>query len=183
MFEPTEASLASALQQTRDGACALAPDGTVTIWNAGAERLLGYTAREAIGRKCCDLFAGYDGKDNRVRTFDTLTRTKTGRSLWLNVSVIPVPPRTAYLLRDVTAIKELVAVAHPRRAEEASPRLTPRELEVLRSFSQGLNTARAAKWLQVSGATLRNHAQNILTKFGVHSRLEAVAQATRHGLV
>jgi PAS domain S-box-containing protein len=183
MSEHTEESLASALQRTGDGACALASDGTVRIWNEGAERLLGYSAREAIGRKYCDLFGGYDGEGDRVRAFDMRTRTKAGRSLWLNVSVIPVPPRTVHLLRDVTAIKELGALRDPRRAAEASPGLTPRELEVLRLLSQGLNTARAADRLQLSGATVRNHAQNILAKLGVHSRLEAVAQATRDGLV
>jgi DNA-binding NarL/FixJ family response regulator len=30
---------------------------------------------------------------------------------------------------------------------------------------------------------VRNHVQNLLTKLGVHSRLEAVALATREGLL
>jgi DNA-binding NarL/FixJ family response regulator len=37
--------------------------------------------------------------------------------------------------------------------------------------------------LRVSRATVRNHVQNILDKLGVHSRLEAVAYATRPRLV
>jgi DNA-binding NarL/FixJ family response regulator len=35
----------------------------------------------------------------------------------------------------------------------------------------------------VSPATIRNHVQNILGKLGVHSRLEAVAYATRNRLI
>jgi DNA-binding NarL/FixJ family response regulator len=35
----------------------------------------------------------------------------------------------------------------------------------------------------VSSATIRNHVQNIFGKLGVHSRLEAVAYATRHRLL
>jgi two-component system nitrate/nitrite response regulator NarL len=39
-----------------------------------------------------------------------------------------------------------------------------------------------ASALVVSPATVRNHVQSILKKLGVHSRLEAVAQAYQQGL-
>jgi DNA-binding NarL/FixJ family response regulator len=48
---------------------------------------------------------------------------------------------------------------------------------------EGLNTEHAARRLHVSSATIRNHVQNIFGKLGVHSRLEAVAYATRHRLL
>jgi DNA-binding NarL/FixJ family response regulator len=47
-------------------------------------------------------------------------------------------------------------------------------------MTEGLNTKATAERLHVSGATIRNHVQNILGKLGVHSRLEAVAFATKH---
>ncbi len=43
--------------------------------------------------------------------------------------------------------------------------------------------ARVADKLNISEATVRNHIQNILTKLEVHSRLEAVAVAMKHGLL
>jgi DNA-binding NarL/FixJ family response regulator len=46
----------------------------------------------------------------------------------------------------------------------------------------GLSTTAAAGRLHVSPATIRNHVQNIFAKLGVHSRLEAVAFATKHRL-
>ena len=49
-------------------------------------------------------------------------------------------------------------------------------------MTEGLNTKAAAARLHVSGATVRNHVQNIFNKLGVHSRLEAVAFATKHRL-
>ena len=61
--------------------------------------------------------------------------------------------------------------------------LTPRELDVLRLLAEGLGVAKIAAELGVSVHTVRNHTQNILTKLGVHSRLEAVSTALREGII
>jgi DNA-binding NarL/FixJ family response regulator len=61
--------------------------------------------------------------------------------------------------------------------------LTPREREVLDLLAQGASKEVIARRLFLSTNTVRNHIQGILTKLGVHSRLEAVATATREGLV
>jgi DNA-binding NarL/FixJ family response regulator len=61
--------------------------------------------------------------------------------------------------------------------------LTPRELEVLHLLASGASTAAAATSLGISTATLRAHIQAVLRKLGAHSRLEAVAEAARLGLV
>jgi DNA-binding NarL/FixJ family response regulator len=61
--------------------------------------------------------------------------------------------------------------------------LTPRELEVLHLLASGASTASAASSLGISTATLRAHVQAVLRKLGAHSRLEAVAEAARLGLV
>lgn len=61
--------------------------------------------------------------------------------------------------------------------------LTPREEEVLAQFAQGRRPREVAARLAVSVYTIRTHAQNILRKLGVHSKLAAVAYAWRTGLV
>ena len=61
--------------------------------------------------------------------------------------------------------------------------LTLRELEVLRMLAGGASTIVASELLGISTATLRAHVQAILRKLGAHSRLEAVAEAARLGLV
>jgi DNA-binding NarL/FixJ family response regulator len=61
--------------------------------------------------------------------------------------------------------------------------LTARELEVLRMLASGVSTNSAAEMLGISTATLRAHVQAILRKLGAHSRLEAVAEAARLGLI
>ena len=61
--------------------------------------------------------------------------------------------------------------------------LTGRELEVLRLLASGTSTTAAAESLGISTATLRAHVQAVLRKLGAQSRLEAVAEAARLGLV
>ena len=61
--------------------------------------------------------------------------------------------------------------------------LTPRELECLELLAAGLSTSSIARRLGVSATTIRSHVQAVLTKLGVHSRLEAASVAIRHGLV
>ena len=61
--------------------------------------------------------------------------------------------------------------------------LTPRELEVLRMLVAGAGSSQIAQELEVSWNTVRTHAQSILTKLQVHSRLEAAAVAVRQSLV
>lgn len=211
MKTPERTSLDDAIARAGDGAFAIGPDGRIVLWNRAAEKMLGYGAREAIGRPCCDLFVGHDDSGNRlcyqgchvmslvkmgdpIQSFDMQTRTKAGRPIWVNLSTLTVPagqpggPLTVHLFRDVTATKELLGLVRerltaPAVAEPTRESLTRRELEILRMIATGVSTKAAADTLHVSPATVRNHVQNILGKLGAHSRLEAVAMATRQRLL
>jgi two-component system nitrate/nitrite response regulator NarL len=61
--------------------------------------------------------------------------------------------------------------------------LTPREIECLGLLAAGLDTLQIARRLGVSSATVRSHVQSLMTKLGVHTRLEAVTLAIRHELI
>lgn len=61
--------------------------------------------------------------------------------------------------------------------------LTPRELECLELLAAGAGTPAIARRLGVSPTTIRSHVQAVLTKLGVHSRMEAASMAIRYGLV
>jgi two-component system nitrate/nitrite response regulator NarL len=58
--------------------------------------------------------------------------------------------------------------------------VTEREWEVLRCIMDGLTTDQMAEQLGVHRSTARTHVQNLLTKLGVHSRLQAAALMTAH---
>jgi DNA-binding NarL/FixJ family response regulator len=69
------------------------------------------------------------------------------------------------------------------RQQVPAPRLTDRELEVLRLVARGLNNKEIAKQLFISENTVKNHVRNILEKLQLHSRMEAVVYAVREKLL
>jgi len=206
-----EQGLEEILARTADGVFAVGPEGRIVLWNRAAEKMLGWSAGEVMGRPCCDVFVGVDEHGNRlcyqgchvmslvklkepVQHFDMQTRTKAGRPVWLDISILEAPSSGAggavavHFFRDVTASRELLRLVHqrlqvPATPPEGAPELTRREMEILRFMAGGANTKALAERLHVSPATIRNHAQNIFAKLGVHSRLEAVAYATQHRLL
>lgn len=61
--------------------------------------------------------------------------------------------------------------------------LTSREIQVLKSLANGHNTKAIANQLNISSATVNNHIKHILTKFDVHTRLEAIRHAESVGVI
>lgn len=70
-----------------------------------------------------------------------------------------------------------------RSPDQRTQLLTARELEVLQLLAKGRATEGIAEDLFISVNTVRNHVANILSKLGVHSKLEAVAIAAREKLI
>lgn len=133
-----ERSIITMLARTADGAMLADEQGVVVFWNKAAERLLGFSAAEVIGRSCHDVMRGETltghpfcsqscavghrlGCGGGVRNFDIQTRTKAGKLIWLNVSSLPVPSRKkdrflfAHLFRDIgrqAKVRQLVTELH-----------------------------------------------------------------------
>jgi DNA-binding NarL/FixJ family response regulator len=83
---------------------------------------------------------------------------------------------------------ELLRLAGQNREEEREARanieqLTPREMEVLKALGEGLSNKEIAQSLHMSVDTERTHMMNILSKLGVHSRLQALLFAARYGII
>lgn len=68
-------------------------------------------------------------------------------------------------------------------ARRLAAHLTARERECLNLLVEGLDTPAMTVRLGVSTTTVRSHVQALLTKLGVHSRLEAATFAVRYDLV
>ncbi|MGH3717471.1 MAG: LuxR C-terminal-related transcriptional regulator [Pseudonocardiaceae bacterium] len=86
-------------------------------------------------------------------------------------AVVVDAPRAGGARSDVSEARRLAA------------HLTARERECLTLLVEGLDTRAMTLRLGVSTTTVRSHVQGLLTKLGVHSRLEAATFAVRYDLV
>jgi two-component system NarL family response regulator len=88
------------------------------------------------------------------------------------------PSMAAKLLTEFTA---LAKQAETRTT--VPPRLTDRELQVLRLIATGMSNREIARELTISENTVKNHVRNILEKLHLHSRVEAVMYALRENII
>jgi DNA-binding NarL/FixJ family response regulator len=100
------------------------------------------------------------------------------RSVWAGQSRIS-PSMASKLLNEFAAMSK----ATGDRSQIPAPRLTDREMEVLRLVAKGMNNRDIAKDLYISENTVKNHIRNILEKLHLHSRMEAVVYAVREKLL
>lgn len=135
-----------------------------------------------------------------VASYDMRLTLPSGSRRWINVSILSMDsdegPYLVHLLRDAQNTHETIELAQSliqltrkgdHRGATASPRhvpsLTPRQLEVLGLLSEGKSTREIGKRLYLSEPTIRNHVQALLRALGVHSQLEALAEARKLGLI
>ena len=96
---------------------------------------------------------------------------------------------TASLVLDELAVPTLLhayAAARAvglRRVETATPRLSPRQTEVLRLLSEGLTYKEAARRLGISWRTVQFMVQQIYQKLDVHRKIEAVEKGRELGII
>jgi len=201
----------------------------IVYWNDGAEALFGYSAAEVLHEHCYDMIAGRAcpgkawchsncrvqramRKGVRHRNFDLVVRTKDGKELYTNVTIILLMQRkvslSVHIARDITRLardKEAVqaildalrltgCTVKSRGAEHPPDRegsqhdvplsnLTRREVEILSLLAEGLPAIAIARRLYISPFTVRNHIQNTLEKLRLHNKAQAVSFAFRNGLV
>jgi PAS domain S-box-containing protein len=132
-----QALLAAIVASSDDAIVSKALDGTITSWNQGAERLFGYTAREAIGRSILMLIPpeGHEeerellqrlGRGERVSHLEVVRQSKDGRRIEVSLTVSPLYDRHGRVIgasktaRDITARK---AVEATRVRNEEAQRL------------------------------------------------------------
>ena len=80
-------------------------------------------------------------------------------------------------------LSEFNNLAKAAQQKVLAPRLTDRELQVLKLVAQGLSNREVAEQLFISENTVKNHVRNILEKLHLHSRMEAVVYAVREKLL
>ena len=106
-------------------------------------------------------------------------RTAAGRTIRVDVS-------SAQLLKG-DAIVGVFGLADPAQEplphSEATPHLTPRQMDVLRHLAAGHSTEHIARRLGIATETVRNHVRGLMGRLEVHTRLEAVIRASDLGVI
>jgi PAS domain S-box-containing protein len=118
------AQLGAVIQSADDAIIAKTLDGVITSWNAGAERMFGYTAAEATGQSVMLIIP----EDRRVEEeevlarirrgqsvehFETVRQAKDGRRLDISVRVSPIRDTSGQLIgaskiaRDISERKRM----------------------------------------------------------------------------
>jgi PAS domain S-box-containing protein len=115
--------------------------------------------------------------------FDVTLIDREARRVPVRIQSVP--------LRSEASVVGVFGAAIPRSVEEraegphcgAGHDLTARQLEVLQLLGAGMGTEAIAARLGVSDDTVRNHIRALLRELGAHSRLEAVVEAYRLGIL
>jgi PAS domain S-box-containing protein len=137
------ASLAAIVNSSEDAIIGKAPNGVITSWNKGAERLFGYSSEEAIGKPITMLIPSDHQQEEHemieclklgesVSSFETICLRKDGSPLDISVTISPIKDATGKVIgasriaRDISKRKladEALRQAHAElrsRAEELS---------------------------------------------------------------
>ena len=125
--EELRARLASIVESSDDAMISKTLDGTITTWNKGAERLLGYTAVEAIG-KHITLIVPPDRLEEeadilerlrqgkRIEHFETVRKRKDGSLVDVSLTISPLSDGSG---RIVGASKVARDITEKKAAERA----------------------------------------------------------------
>ena len=125
--EEAAAHLAAIIASTSDAVVSKTLDGMITSWNASAERMFGYTAREIIGQSVFllvppDRLSEEERILARLRAgepiehYETVRVTKDGRPLEVSLTISPVRNRAGAIIGASKIIRD---ITERKRAEEA----------------------------------------------------------------
>lgn len=180
----------------------------IVAWSGAAQRMLGFSADEVVGKTCYQVVMGREPDGHPVcgrnctvtrnarrgrgtAAYEVTARSRDGGARCLSNSVLVVEgPEGAFhvihLLREAPAATPMLhrPIEAPCPDDDAMVEsLTRRELEVLRHFADGSTIDEIAGSLSISVFTARNHIANIGRKLGARNRLEVVLLGMRRGLV
>lgn len=144
--EKAKLYLAAIVESSEDVIIGKRLDGTVTSWNAAAERIYGWTADEMIGQSVFVLFPpgadeeyrhimGKIGRGESVSQFETKRVRKDGKLIDIALTISPIKDTYGHIIgasaiaRDITALKW--AQAAREESEQRLRQLTDNIDEVL----------------------------------------------------
>ncbi len=124
--DATLARLAAVIESSDDAILSMSLDAIITTWNAGAERMYGYTAREIVGKSVNILIPPGRAdeepgilerltKGERIDHYETMRRARDGTDLHVSLTVSPIIDSTG---RIIGASKISRDISRRKRDEE-----------------------------------------------------------------
>ena len=155
VWAPSDATLRTILETATDGIIILERDGTIRSFNAGAQAIFGYEAREAVGRPIGAFLNSESAKTvkdyldamadgslapifNDGREVTGIERHGREIPLFLTISAIEQGNGYCAVLRDITHWKK--AEADLRAAKDEAERSSAQKSEFLANISHELRT-------------------------------------------
>ena len=125
--------LASIVESSDDAIITKTSKGIITSWNSGAEKIYGFSAREAIGKPISILTPpNYDdevpeileriGQGESIRHYETVRRRKDGQIINVSVSISPVKDKQGRIVGASTIARDITADVAERRQSAAEAR-------------------------------------------------------------
>src|SRR6266566_4638794 len=166
-------------------------DGRFVHLNAAAERAIGFSRAQLLGRHFTEPVPQEARKNvaeqfrravecGEPTDFETVFIDASGQLRGVRAQHLPLCSGDAIV---GVLILAFAARRPPSVGLDPQPRLTPRQREILNLIAAGLSTSEMAEKLSISTETVRNHLRSIFTELDVHTRLEAIATAQRLGLL
>jgi PAS domain S-box-containing protein len=173
--ELASARLAAIVEASEDTIIGSTPDGIITTWNPGAERMYGYTAEEAVGRPLSMLVPPEIENDlpailerlrrgERIEHYEARRMTKDGRRLDVSLAVSPIRNERGVVVGAATIARD---ITEQKRAAAERERLLERER------SARAEADRRAR----EEAALRRAAEAVSATFTVEEVIRRIAES------
>ncbi len=178
-----ESELFTLLRGTTDAAFCVTEEGEILSWNKAAEKLLGYSAAEAVHKTCYDILEGMGPLgtrvchqhcsvaectkgDTEIPNFDMSVRTRSGERLWVNMSTIVFDNQR-------TGRRLLVHMAHDITEQKKNEELMQKMLEL----SKQVTSLAEASVRAAPIAALSDQEKHVLRLFAEGKDSDDVARA------
>ena len=185
--------LARIVEASEDAIISASPDGLITSWNGGAERLLGYTAVEAMGKPIAMLApAGGDAAQaeslrrlaagERVPPYEAVRMHRDGRPIPVSITAAPLHDATgrvvgvAGIVRDATERRDLED--RLRREKETSDLVRLAANDLIWDWDIQSGRVTRSNGIAAYGYTPDDIAENVRLAALVHPDDEAAVRAS-----
>ena len=167
--EAALAFAASIVESSDDAIVGMTLYGMITSWNAGAERLYGYTAREVFGRWPTGITIPEDelpkilkrvGRGERVNHYETVGVRKNGQRVKVSVTVSPIRDAEGKIVGASSIARD---ITHRKEPEAAIPE--PDTLRYVASLA-----AAVADQINNPLAVIMGYAQLLADRVDAHGR-------------